>query len=162
MAQIFPGIKGNVLPIRNLSFFKFDNNDFQFVKIANVFEENIKVHKTWSLLEDQVVSFVIEDGVKYCYTNFFKIELEQALATYEVTFPEKGNMTTKDKEKLTNRVEEIVESWANYYLGLVTKYELDNRMYDILVSYFRQRVRWEVKQECWWRRAYFYHHADEL
>ncbi|EAY31882.1 hypothetical protein [Microscilla marina] len=149
MAQVFPGLKGNVLPVKNYQFCAFDGNDFQFVEMFIGFDNVFKAHKTWGLLEDQVVSFTIEGGVKYCYTNFFKIELEQALAAGEVNFPEKGSMTTEKQPLLKAIQEDIEEVLDNYALGLTTIEEGNNRLADIMVKHLRQRGRWEVKEVHW-------------
>ena len=83
-AEMFPEMKGNILPVKSHAFCVQKEFDFKLVQLQLNRQVLMPVNKVMSLIEDKIECFGIENNTIYCYTNYFKIDLEAAIITGEV------------------------------------------------------------------------------
>lgn len=151
IVDMFPRLRGQMLPTRDFGFWNDKAYDFKFVELlpSRDHDEKIKVHKMMSLVEDEVEFFATEEGVWYCYTTFFKIEIEQALGSGEVVAIKESRVPAIDPDGVKQLIEDINESFYYYFLGIITDNERENRVADYQIRFFRWYGGWNVKGSAW-------------
>ena len=149
IAQMFPDLKGNILPLKDYSFCRADEFDFQHVQFQLEGEEFGMASKVVSLAEDEIEYFALENDTLYGYTTCFKIDMERALGTKEVIVLKEDNFPDITSSVKVLEVRDVImgmiESMSVYGIGLITRVELDNQLLDILERFFRRRDKWELK-----------------
>mgnify|MGYP001029414797 CR=1 FL=1 len=148
IAQMFPEMKGNILPLKNYSFCKSDEFDFRYVWFHSEGEIEGAVSKVLSLAEDKVRYFLKEGDLIFCYTSCFKIEIEQAITAKEIIKVEETKVVNDASSKggldVKGLIGEIKECFDNYAFGLLIEYE--SYLIDILERFFKRRNKWQLKE----------------
>ncbi|HAS39078.1 MAG TPA: hypothetical protein DCS93_01300 [Microscillaceae bacterium] len=152
IAQMFPDLKGNILPLKDYSFCRADEFDFQYVQFQLEGEEFGMASKVVSLAEDEIEYFTLENATLYGYTTCFKIDMERALGTKEITVIDKEETNAASSARALNIVsliQEIEDDINTYAMGLITEDGLENMLSYALIRLFHRRTAWEAKNAHW-------------
>ena len=152
IAQMFPTLKGNILPLKDYSFCRADEFDFKHVQFQLQGKEFGMASKVLSLVEDEIEYFAFENETLYGYTTCFKIDVECALDTEEVTVIDKEEANAASSARaldVVSLIQEIEEDINTYAMGLITEDGLENMLSYALIRLFHRRTAWEAKEAHW-------------
>lgn len=134
-----------------INLYEHDNFDFKHVEILPTEKTDIgkiaspiAAHKLLSKFQDSIQYFMFNSGNQIAYTNYFKIDINNAIINNEIQIVRENDKLIEQDHEI-DLIETIQEVYELYSIGLFSYSEFRNQL-DYRVDYYYQvQTKWEIK-----------------